>query len=82
VTPPRHAARVALALGAQARHIVVPNAGHGVAALGCLREAVMRFITTADDAQALATRADCGAALPRPLAFVPPGAASAAGGVP
>lgn len=77
VTPPRHAARVAQALGAQARHIVVPNAGHGVAALGCLREAVMRFITTAADAEALATPADCGAGVPRPLAFVPPGAASA-----
>ncbi|OYU77681.1 MAG: cysteine protease, partial [Burkholderiales bacterium PBB5] len=84
VTPPRHGARVAQALGARARHIVVPNAGHGVLALGCLREAVMRFITTADDAEALATPADCGAAVPRPLAYVPPGsaAASAAGGTP
>jgi len=84
VTPPRHGARVAQALGAKARHIVVPNAGHGVTALGCLREAVMRFITTADDAEALATPADCGAAVPRPLAYLPPGAAaaSAAGGRP
>ncbi len=84
VTPPRHGARVAQALGARARHIVVPNAGHGVMALACMREAVVRFITTADDAEALATPADCGAAVPRPLAYVPPGgaAASAAGGTP
>lgn len=82
VTPPRHGARVALALGAKARHIVVPHAGHGVTAMGCLREAVMRFITTADDAQALALPADCGTAVPRPLAYVPPGAGLAAGGTP
>ena len=84
VTPPRHGERVAQALGAKARHIVVPNAGHGVTALACMREAVMRFITIADDAEALASRADCGAAMPRPLAYVPPGAAaaSASGGAP
>ena len=29
VTPPRHGARVAESLGAKARHVVVPNAGHG-----------------------------------------------------
>jgi pimeloyl-ACP methyl ester carboxylesterase len=74
VTPPRHGARVASALGAQARHLVVPNVGHGVLAQACLREAVARFITTADDTQALAQPADCAANLPRPPAFVPPGA--------
>lgn len=73
VTPPRHGARVAAALGPLARHLVVPNLGHGVLALGCLREAAMRFITTADDTAALATPADCAAALPRPPVFVPPG---------
>ena len=76
VTPPRHGARVASALGPLARHVVVPNLGHGVLALGCMREAVARFITTADDAQALATPADCAAAVPRPPAFVPPGGAA------
>ena len=83
VTPPRHAARVARALGPKARHTVVNNAGHGVAALGCVRDAVMRFITTADDAQALAADASCAAAVPRPPAFVPPGAGAlpAAAGV-
>jgi pimeloyl-ACP methyl ester carboxylesterase len=84
VTPPRHAARVAQALGPRARHIVVQNAGHGVAQLGCLRDAVQRFITTEDDATALALAADCAAGVPRPLAFVPPGSAGAAvaGGAP
>lgn len=78
VTPPRHGARVASALGARARHIVVPNVGHGVLAQACLREAVARFITTADETQALAQPADCAAGLPRPVFFVPPGASGGA----
>jgi hypothetical protein len=65
-------------LGARARHIVVPHVGHGVLAQACLREAVARFISTADDAQALAQPADCAAGLPRPAFFVPPGAAGGA----
>ncbi len=73
VTPPRHGQRVAQALGPLARHITVPNVGHGTLALPCLRDAVARFITTDDPAAALASRADCAAALPRPPAFVPPG---------
>ena len=80
VTPTRHGARVARALGARARHIVVANAGHGVSSLGCVRDAVTRFIDTADDTAALATDAGCAAAVPRPPAFVPPGAL--AGGAP
>jgi hypothetical protein len=78
VTPPRHGARVALALGPKARHIVVANAGHGVTGLGCIRDAVMRFIGTEDDNTALATTADCAAGVPRPVAFVAPGMASGA----
>jgi pimeloyl-ACP methyl ester carboxylesterase len=78
VTPPRHGARVAAALGVRARHITVPNVGHGVLAQACLRDAVARFITTDDDAAALAQPADCAAALPRPPFFVPPGAAGGA----
>lgn len=78
VTPPRHGARVAAALGTRARHLIVPNVGHGVLAQACLREAVARFITTDDDAAALAQPADCAAALPRPLFFVPPESASGA----
>jgi pimeloyl-ACP methyl ester carboxylesterase len=75
VTPPRHGQRVAQALGPLARHVVVPNTGHGALALPCLRDAVARFITTDDAAAALATPADCAAGVPRPPAFVPPGSA-------
>jgi pimeloyl-ACP methyl ester carboxylesterase len=78
VTPPRHGERVARALGPRARHIVVANAGHGVANLGCVRDALLRFITTADDAAALALDADCAAGVPRPPAFVPPGGVAVA----
>lgn len=80
VTPPRHGARVAEALGARARHVVVPEAGHGVLQLACLREAAMRFIDAASDAQALAVDTACAAGVPRPPAFVPPGSAAASAG--
>ncbi len=77
VTPPRHAERAARALGPQARHIVIGQAGHGVAALPCVRDALQRFITQADDVLALGTDrealAACHQQLPRPPAFVPPG---------
>ena len=60
---------------------------------GLLRDTAIRQVPaveqrpeslTAEDAEALATPADCGATVPRPLAYVPPGsaAASAAGGTP
>jgi pimeloyl-ACP methyl ester carboxylesterase len=84
VTPPRHAQRVARALGAQARVVVVPGAGHGVSALPCLRDAVYRFIDAPDDGAALAVDFDCAAHVPRPPAFLPPQAprASAADDAP
>lgn len=72
VTPPRHGERVAKALGAKAIHQVVPAAGHGVMGLPCMREVVARFIDAKTDAEALALKTDCAAAMPRPLAFVPP----------
>ena len=78
VTPPRHGQQVVQALGALARHTVVPNAGHGVSNLACVRDALGRFISAETDQDALAVPASvagCAAALPRPLAFVPPGAA-------
>ncbi len=77
VTPPRHAARVAAALGPRsARHSVVAMAGHGVLALPCVRDAVNRFVAADDDDAALAiaqSAPGCAAALPRPPAFMPPG---------
>jgi pimeloyl-ACP methyl ester carboxylesterase len=72
-TPPRHAERVARALGAKARHEVVPNAGHGLLALPCVREAVFRFVDAAGDAEASRLAVDCARGLPRPPAFVPLG---------
>ena len=71
VTPPRHGARATAALGAKARHVVVPNAGHGVMGMGCMRDVLFRFVDAADDAAALAVDADCAARAPRPPAFQP-----------
>ncbi|NKI94351.1 alpha/beta hydrolase [Rhizobacter sp. SG703] len=71
ITPPRHADRVARALGARARSVVVPNAGHGVMGVGCARDLIQRFIDAADDAAALALDTTCLVAVPRPPAFVP-----------
>lgn len=74
VTPPRHAKRVATALGNKAMHVVVPQAGHGVMALGCMRDVVFRFLDAATDELALQIDAGCAAQVPRPGAFVPPAA--------
>ena len=71
VTPPRHGARVAAALGARARHVVVAQAGHGVMGLGCMRDVLFRFVDAESDDEALKADADCARALPRPPAFVP-----------
>jgi pimeloyl-ACP methyl ester carboxylesterase len=70
VTPPRHGERVARALGPMAKHVVVANAGHGVMAIGCMRDVVFRFVDAATDAEALAVDAGCAAQVPRPPAFV------------
>jgi pimeloyl-ACP methyl ester carboxylesterase len=77
-TPPRHGERVARLLGAKARHVVVPEAGHGVMALPCMRDVLFRFIGAETEAEAMAVKTDCAAAVPRPPAFMPPGGASAA----
>jgi pimeloyl-ACP methyl ester carboxylesterase len=77
-TPPRHGERVVRQLGAKARHVVVAEAGHGVMGLPCMRDVLFRFIGAETEAEALAVKADCAAAVPRPPAFVPPGNASAA----
>ena len=69
VTPPRHGERVQKALGAKAQHIVVPAAGHGVMGIGCVRDAVQRFIQ-ADTDHALPQEAACANTIPRPAAFV------------
>lgn len=82
-TPPAQAERVARALGPQALHVVAPHTGHGVMALGCMRDVVFRFLNEPEDAQALAQArrdAACVAALPRPPALQPLSAASNARG--
>ena len=80
VTPPRHGQRAADALGTLARHVVVPQAGHGVMGIGCMRDVLYRFIDAAADTEALAVDTSCVESLPRPPAFQPVRAASTAGG--
>ena len=72
VTPPRHAARVAKALGARARSVVVANNGHNVMGIACMRDAVTRFVGAATEAEALTVDMSCADKVPRPLAFAPP----------
>jgi pimeloyl-ACP methyl ester carboxylesterase len=72
VTPPRHAQRVAQALGPKARSVVVANNGHDVLRIACMRDAVFRFVSAATDADALAVDMGCASTVPRPPAFVPP----------
>jgi hypothetical protein len=74
-TPPRHGERVARALGARARHVVVANAGHGVMAIGCMRDVLYRFVDAAGDDAALKVDAGCVAGIPRPPMFALPQAA-------
>lgn len=70
-TPPRHGERVAKLLGAKARHVVVPQSGHGTLALACMRDAVMRFVDAATDDEAMKVDASCAANMPRATVFVP-----------
>lgn len=74
VTPPRHAVRVAAALGEAARHRVAAALGHGVLSLDCVRDAAQRFIAADDAAEAwraTETQAlsDCIDGAPRPPAY-------------
>jgi pimeloyl-ACP methyl ester carboxylesterase len=75
VTPPRHGERVvqALAAGQPARvqHVVVPEAGHGLTGVGCMRDVIFRFIDAKTDAAALPQDAACATRIPRPTAFQP-----------
>lgn len=77
VTPPRHGERVAAALGPKARHVVLPQLGHGVLAQACARDLAMRFIDADDDAGAATAGPGCDTPVPRPPLFRPPGGASA-----
>ncbi len=74
-TPPRHGERAAKALAVAnaklVQHIVVPEAGHGVMGVGCMRELLFRFIDAKTDALALPQDAACAIKIPRPGAFLP-----------
>jgi pimeloyl-ACP methyl ester carboxylesterase len=70
-TPPRHGERVARALGAKARHLVVPQAGHGLLGIGCIRDLVFRFIDAPHDDVALGLDLGCATRVPRPTFFMP-----------
>ena len=69
--PPRHAQRVAQALGAKALNVVVPHAGHGVMSVGCMRDVIYKFIDSEEDDAALKVDTACANAMPRPSAFEP-----------
>ncbi|MBV8033983.1 alpha/beta fold hydrolase [Roseateles sp.] len=75
VTPPRHGEHVARALGAghpeRVQHLVVPEAGHGVMAVACVRDLMFRFIDAKTDATALPQDGACATRIPRPPAFQP-----------
>lgn len=74
-TPPRHGERIAKALAAghpdRVQHLVVPEAGHGVMPIGCVRDLLFRFIDAKTDAAALPQDASCATRIPRPPAFQP-----------
>ncbi|MBV8500160.1 MAG: alpha/beta hydrolase [Paucibacter sp.] len=76
VTPPRHAERMAKALGATnaslVQHVVVPESGHGVMGVPCVAELIFRFIDAKTDGQALPQDAACAVKIPRPLPWLPP----------
>lgn len=76
VTPPRHAARTAQALGDKVRHLVAPEHGHGVLGTGCARPLLQRFLDAESEAEALdpalARAGHCLAAMPRPPVYLPP----------
>jgi hypothetical protein len=49
----------------------VPEAGHGVMPVGCMRDLIFRFIDAREDASALPQDAACAIRIPRPVAFQP-----------
>ena len=58
--------------------MVVPQAGHGVMGIGCMRDVLFRFIDAGSEVDALKVDTACVEGIPRPPAFQPirPGSAS------
>lgn len=79
VTPTRHGESVAKALGANARHLSIDNAGHGLLTQGCVRDVVYRYLNAKEDADALKVDATCVRQIPRPLAWQLPKAKPVSG---
>jgi pimeloyl-ACP methyl ester carboxylesterase len=79
-TPPRHGERAAQALAVghpeRVQHLVVPESGHGVMAVGCVRDLLFHFIDAKTDATALPQDGSCATRIPRPTAFTPVQASS------
>lgn len=71
VTPDSQGQKVADALGKNALHLRLQNAGHGLLMQGCSRDIVERFISAKDDQSALAVDRQCLRHIPRPLAWQP-----------
>ena len=70
-TPPRHAQRVAAALGPAAQLVVQPQGGHGALGSECGRDVLFQFIDAADPQQAASVDTQCLRTVPRPLTFLP-----------
>jgi hypothetical protein len=51
--------------------VIVPNAGHGVMGIGCMRDVLYRFVDAASDDEALKVDASCITSIPRPPMFAP-----------
>jgi len=76
VTPPWHAAHVAHALGAKARHLMLAHSGHGMLTQTCVADIVRRFINADTDPLAQNVDASCLKPIPRPSVWIAPQAAS------
>ncbi len=72
VTPPFHGERVAKALGSLARHIIVPNLGHGVMSAGCMPDIVFGFFNRRESQAALELDAQCATQIPAPPFYLAP----------
>ena len=72
VTPTRYGEAVSKALGPQAHHVQIENAGHGLLALGCVRDVVHRFLNAKDESEANKVDTSCVRQIPRALAWQAP----------